>query len=143
MSLFGRPVRKRRKTQEQKQREKGRSSYRKGENFEKKVYPFLTRKGFKVTKSRVRSRKREEFDGLATDKSGRTYGVEVKNTKQKVGATVVRNLRKKVDGNRLLRGGIVVSRSGFTDSALEEAKSSHIKTIKYKQRRVKKRGLFW
>ena len=127
----------RRKSRKQKLREKGRRSYRKGEQFEKKAYPFLSKKGFKVTKSRVRSKKREEFDGLATDKHGRTYGVEVKSTKQKVSAKVIRGLKKKIDRNRLLRGGIVVSKKGFTKDAEKEAKRSGIKTFKYKQRRKK------
>lgn len=121
----------RRKTKKQRKREKGRRSYRKGEQFEKKAYPFLARKGYKVTKSRVRSKKREEFDGLATDKHGRTYGVEVKATKQKVSAKVVRGLKKKVDKSRLLRGGIIVSKSGFTKDAEREAKRGGIKLLKY------------
>jgi len=121
----------RRKTKKQRKREKGRRSYRKGERFEKKAYPFLARKGYKVTKSRVRSKKREEFDGLATDKHGRTYGVEVKATKQKVSAKVVRGLKKKVDKSRLLRGGIIVSKSGFTKDAEREAKRGGIKLLKY------------
>jgi len=132
-----------RKTKRQKKREKGRRSYRKGQEFEKKAYPFLARKGFKVTKSRVRSKKREEFDGLATDKHGRTHGVEVKATKQKVSAKVVRGLKKKVDKSRLLRGGIIVSKSGFTKEAEKEAKHSGIKLMKYKQKRKKKSGWFF
>jgi len=132
-----------RKTKKQKKREKGRRSYRKGQQFEKKAYPFLARKGFKVTKSRVRSKKREEFDGLATDKHGRTHGVEVKATKQKVSAKVVRGLKKKVDKSRLLRGGIIVSKSGFTKEAEKEAKRSSIKLLKYKQKRKKKSGWFF
>ena len=132
-----------RKTKKQKTREKGRRSYRKGQQFEKRAYPFLARKGFKVTKSRVRSKKREEFDGLATDKHGRTYGVEVKATKQKVSAKVVRGLKKKVDKSRLLRGGIIVSKSGFTKEAEKEAKRSDIKLMKYKQKRKKKSDWFF
>lgn len=132
-----------RKTKKQKKREKGRRSYRKGQQFEKKAYPFLARKGFKVTKSRVRSKKREEFDGLATDKHGRTHGVEVKATKQKVSAKVVRGLKKKVDKSRLLRGGIIVSKSGFTKEAEKEAKRSGIKLMKYKQKRKKKSDWFF
>jgi Holliday junction resolvase-like predicted endonuclease len=132
-----------RKTKKQKKREKGRRSYRKGQQFEKRAYPFLARKGFKVTKSRVRSKKREEFDGLATDKHGRTHGVEVKATKQKVSAKVVRGLKKKVDKSRLLRGGIIVSKSGFTKEAEKEAKRSGIKLMKYKQKRKKKSDWFF
>jgi Ribonuclease G/E len=138
LSLF-QPVRKKRKTKAQKQREKGRRSYRKGEQFEKKVYPFLAKKGLKVTKSRVRSRRHEEFDGLATDKHGHTHGVEIKNTKQKVGLTVVRGLKRKINKHKLLHGGIIVSKRGFTESALEEAKREGIKTFKYKQKRKKKK----
>lgn len=103
----------------------------------------MARKGFKVTKSRVRSKKREEFDGLATDKHGRTHGVEVKATKQKVSAKVVRGLKKKVDKSRLLRGGIIVSKSGFTKEAEKEAKRSDIKLMKYKQKRKKKSDWFF
>ena len=138
MSLFASPRRKKRKTKEQKKRATGRKSYRKGEEFEKKAYPFLRGKGFKVTKSRVRSRTRSEFDGLATDKHGRTYGVEVKKTKQKVTSTTIKNLKEKVERHKLLRGGIVVSQSGFTKPALEEGKRSGIKTLKYKRKRKKK-----
>lgn len=138
--FFSKP--RRRKSRKQKLKEKGRRSYRKGEQFEKKAYQFLARQGYKVTKSRVRSKKREEFDGLATDKHGRTYGVEVKATKQKVGVNVIRGLKKKVDRNRLLRGGIVVSKKGFTKDAEKEAKPSQIKIFKYKQKRRKSDWLF-
>ena len=133
----------RRKSKKQKLREKGRRAYRKGEHFEKKAYPFLARKGFKVTKSRVRSKRREEFDGLATDKHGHTHGVEVKATKQKVSIAVVRRLKKKVTRNKLLHGGIIVSQKGFTKSAEQEAKKSSIKTFKYKQKRRKSEGWGW
>jgi predicted RecB family endonuclease len=133
----------RRKSKKQKLREKGRRSYRKGEHFEKKAYPFLARQGFKVTKSRVRSKRREEFDGLATDKHGHTHGVEVKATKQKVSVAVVRKLKKKVARNKLLHGGIIISRSGFTKSAEKEAKKHDIKTLKYKQKRKKSNDWSW
>jgi HJR/Mrr/RecB family endonuclease len=126
-----------RKSKKQKLMEKGRRAYRKGENFEKKAYPFLARKGFKVTKSRVRSKRREEFNGLATDKHGHTHGVEVKATKQKVSVAVVRKLKKKLARNKLLHGGIIVSQKGFTKSAEREAQKSGIKTFKYKQKRRK------
>ena len=128
----------RRKSKKQKLREKGRRSYRKGERFEKKAYPLLARKGFKVTKSRVRSKKREEFDGLATDKHGHTHAVEVKSTKQKVSVAVVKKLKKKVSHHKLLHGGIIVSKSGFTKSAEQEAKKNGIKTIRFKRKRKKK-----
>jgi Ribonuclease G/E len=103
----------------------------------------LARQGFKVTKSRVRSKRREEFDGLATDKHGHTHGVEVKATKQKVTVAVVRKLKKKVAKNKLLHGGIIVSRSGFTKSAEKEAKKHGIKTLKYKQKRKKSNDWSW
>lgn len=138
------PQKRKRKTRKQKKlREKGRRSYRKGEKFEKKAYPFLRTKGFKVTKSRVRSKSRAEFDGLATDKHGRTYGVEVKSTKTKVTSSTIKRLKKKVDKHKLLRGGIVVSKKGFTTPALQEAKRSGIKTFKYKQKRKKETGWFF
>jgi predicted RecB family endonuclease len=133
----------RRKSKKQKKREKGRRAYRKGEHFEKKAYPFLARQGFKVTKSRVRSKRREEFDGLATDKRGHTHAVEVKATKQKVNVNVVRKLKKKVSHHKLLHGGIIVSRSGFTEPAEQEAKKSGIKTFKYKQKRRKSDDWTW
>jgi hypothetical protein len=85
----------------------------------------------------------EEFDMLATDKSGRTFGVEAKGTKQKVTSNVVKGLKRKIDGNRLLRGGIIVSKKGYTEPALKEAKRSGIKTLKYKQKRKKKTGWFF
>jgi len=72
-----------------------------------------------VTKSRVRSKRREEFDGLATDKRGHTFGVEVKATKQKVAPAVVRKLKKKVDKNKLLHGGIIVSKGARVDIELD------------------------
>jgi hypothetical protein len=137
-SVFSTP-RKRRKTRAQKQKGKGRRSYKKGLDFEKKAYPLLARKGYKVTKARVRSKKREEFDGVATDRRGHMHAVECKNTKQKVNVAVVKNLKKKVSGNRLLHGGIIVSKKGFTKEAEQEAKKDGIKTIKYKQKRKKKR----
>jgi hydrogenase maturation factor len=127
----------------QKLREKGRRAYRKGEHFERKAYPFWARQGFKVTKSRVRSKRREEFDGLATDKHGHTHAVEVKATKQKVNVAVVRKLRRKVGHHKLLHGGIIVSKSGFTKSAEQEAKKHGIKTLKYKQKRKKSDSWFF
>ena len=128
------------KSKKQKLKEKGRRSYRKGEHFEKKAYPFLARKGFKVTTSRGRSNRRAEFDGRATDKHGHTHGVEVKATKQKVSVAVVRKLKRKVARNKLLHGGIIVSKKGFTKTAEQEAKKSGIKTFKYKQKRKKSSG---
>jgi predicted RecB family endonuclease len=130
--LWGEP---RRKTKKQRLKEKGRKSYREGLRFEKKAYPFLAKQGYKVTRSRVRSRKREEFDGLATDKHGHTHAVEVKATKQKVNVAVARKLKKKVGHHKLLHGGIIVSKSGFTESAEQEAKKSGIQTLKYKKKR--------
>jgi len=121
-------------------KEKGRRSYRKGQAFEKKVYPFLARKGYKVTKSRVRSKRREEFDGLVTDKHRHTHGVEIKNTKLKVSAKVVKGLKKKVDRNRLLHSGVIVSKTGFTKDAENEAKRSGIKLFKFKQKKKKNDG---
>ena len=70
------------------------------------------------------------------------HAVECKNTKQKVNAAVVKKLKKKVSGNRLLHGGIIVSKKGFTKEAKQEAKKDGIKTIKYKQKRKKKAGFF-
>jgi hydrogenase maturation factor len=103
----------------------------------------LARQGFKVTKSRVRSKRREEFDGLATDRHGHTHAVEVKATKQKVNVAVVRRLKRKVGHHKLLHGGIIVSKSGFTKSAEQEAKKQGIKTLKYKQKRRKTSGWFF
>lgn len=103
----------------------------------------MARQGFKVTKSRVRSKRREEFDGLATDKHGHTHAVEVKATKQKVNVAVVRKLRRKVSHHKLLHGGIIVSKSGFTKSAEQEAKKHWIKTLKYKQKRKKSDSWFF
>jgi hydrogenase maturation factor len=103
----------------------------------------LARQGFKVTKSRVRSKRREEFDGLATDKHGHTHAVEVKATKQKVNVAVVRKLRRKVSHHKLLHGGIIVSKSGFTKSAEQETKKHGIKTLKYKQKRKKSDSWFF
>jgi hypothetical protein len=131
------------KTRAQKKKEKGRRSYKKGLDFEKKAYPLLRRKGYKVTKTRVRSKKREEFDGLATDKLGHMHAVECKNTKQKVNVAVVKKLKRKVSGNRLLHGAIIISKKGFTKEAEQEAKKDGIKTIKYKQKRKKKTGFLF
>jgi len=103
----------------------------------------LARQGFKVTKSRVRSKRREEFDGLATDKHGHTHAVEAKATKQKVNVAVVRELRRKLSHHKLLRGGIVVSKSDFTESAEQEAKKRGTKTLKYKQKSKKSDSWFF
>lgn len=135
----------RRKTKAQKRREKGRRSYRKGKQFEKKGYSFLGRtlKGYKITKTPVRSKRRDEFDALAIDKHGHAYAIEIKNTKQKVGVAVVRKLKKKVTKHKgFLHGGIIVSKSGFTKSSETEAKRQGIKTLKYKQKR-KTSDWFW
>jgi len=49
-------------------------------------------------------------------------------------------LKKKISKHKLLHGGIIVSRYGFKESALEEAKRAGIKTYKYKPKRKKKKG---
>lgn len=67
----------------------------------------------------------------------------MKATKQKVSVAVVRKLKKKVDRNKLLHGGIIVSKSGFTKSAEQEAKKHGIKTLKYKQKRRKNDEWGW
>lgn len=127
-----------RKSRKQKAREKGRRSYRKGIAGEKKADPLLARKGFQVHKTRVHSKKRAEFDRLATDKHGRTYGVEVKYTKNKVTSPTIRKLKRKVDKSGLLHGGIVVAKE-YTASALGEAKHLHIKTYKFARKKRKRR----
>lgn len=120
-------------------KEKGRRSYRKGEQFEKRAYTFLRSKGFKVHKERIRF-KAGEIDGYAS-KAGRHYAVEAKHTKQKVNAKVVRKLKKKIDRSAgFVKGGVIVSKSGFTKDAEQEAKKHGIKTLKYKQKRKKSSG---
>ena len=131
-------IKRKRKTKQRKEREKGKRCYQKGLDGEKRADPFLRRKGFQVHKTRTHSRRREEFDRLATDRHGRTFGVEVKNTKQKVTSPVVRKLKRKVDKSGLLHGGIIVSKKGFTDPAEEEAKRLGIKTYVLKRKRKKK-----
>ncbi len=126
----------RRKSKRQKQKERGRRIYRKGKEFEKKAYKFLRGKGFKVHKERIRF-KAGEIDGYAS-KGGRHYAVEAKNTKQKVNVKVVRKLKKKIDRSAgFVKGGVIVSKSGFTKDAEREAKKHDIKTLKYKQKRSK------
>jgi hypothetical protein len=71
---------------------------------------------------RTHSKRRDAFDRLVTDKHWRTYGVEVKYTKQKVTSPVVRKLKRKVDSSGLLHGAIIVSKKGLTGPAEEEAK---------------------
>jgi len=120
-------------------KEKGRRSYRKGEQFEKRAYTFLRSKGFKVHKERIQF-KAGEIDGYAS-KAGRHYAVEAKHTKQKVNAKVVRKLKKKIDRSAgFVKGGVIVSKSGFTKDAEQEAKKHGIKTLKYKQKRKKSSG---
>ena len=127
-----------RKTKEQKAKAKGRRSYKRGLLGEKKADPLLRRKGFHVHKTRTHSRERAEFDRLATDKHGRTYGVEVKYTQQKVTSPVVRKLKKKVDKSGLLHGGIIVSKKGLTSNAEAEAQRLGIKSYTIKPKRKKK-----
>jgi HJR/Mrr/RecB family endonuclease len=138
---FFKPRRKR-KTKEQKARAKGRRSYKKGLDGEAKADPLLRQKGYRVHKTRTHSRSRAEFDRLATDKHGRTYGVEVKYTKQKVTTPVVRKLKKKVGKSGLLHGGIIVSRKGLTSAAEKEAKRLDVKSYTLKRKRKKKTGFF-
>jgi len=52
-------------------------------------------------------------------------------------------LKRKVSHHKLLHGGIIVSKSGFTKSAEQEAKKQGIKTLKYKQKRKKNNGWFF
>lgn len=134
-----RPKRKR-KTKEQKARAKGKQSYKKGLIGEEKADPLLRRKGFRVHKTRTHSRGREEFDRLATDRHGRTYGVEVKYTQQKVTSPVVRKLKRKVDKSGLLHGGIIVSKKGLTSTAEKEAQRLKIKSYTLKRKRKRKTG---
>jgi predicted RecB family endonuclease len=125
-----------RKSRKQKMKEKGRRSYRKGKQFEKKAYKFLGSKGFKVHKERIRF-KGGEIDGFAS-KGGRHYAVEAKNTRQKVSVKAVRKLRKKIDRSAgFAKGGVIVSKKGFTKEAEKEAKKLHIHALKYKQKRRK------
>jgi HJR/Mrr/RecB family endonuclease len=114
-------------------RRKGKTSYRKGKEFEKKAYSFLSTKGYHPHRSRIRF-KGGELDGIA-EKNGRHYAVEAKNTRQKTSVAVVRRLKKKVAKSAgIVKGGIIVSRSGFTKEALAE-KSKNMVLLKYKQKR--------
>lgn len=129
---FSRIARKRKKAKEHKIRKrKGKASYRKGKEFEKKAYSFLSAKGFRVFRERLRF-KGGEFDGFAS-KNGRKYAVEAKNTKQKVSANVVKRLKKKIAKSAgVVKGGIIVSRSGFTEEAWAEERKDML-LFKYKQ----------
>jgi predicted RecB family endonuclease len=132
----------RRKSKKQKQKEKGRRSYRAGKEFEKKAYSFLRGKGFKVHKERIRF-KGGEIDGYAS-KSGRHYAVEAKHTKQKVNVCVVRKLKKKIDKSAgFAKRGVIVSKSGFTNDAEREAKKSGIETHKYRRKRTSSDEWTW
>lgn len=92
-------------------------------------------------KERIRF-KAGEIDGYAS-KSGRHYAVEAKNTKQKVNVNVVRKLKKKIDRSAgFVKGGVIVSKKGFTKDAEREAKKHRIKTFKYKQKRKKSDSWF-
>jgi predicted RecB family endonuclease len=133
-------LKRKRSTKEQKARAKGKRSYKRGLIGEKKADPLLKRKGYHVHKMRTHSKERAEFDRLATDKHGRTYGVEVKYTQQKVTSPVVRKLKKKVDKSGLLHGGIIVSKKGLTSKAEEEAQRLGIKSITLKRKKKKKTG---
>jgi predicted RecB family endonuclease len=133
-------LKKKRRTKEQKAKAKGKRSYKRGLIGEKKADPLLRRKGFHVHKMRTHSKERAEFDRLATDKHGRTYGVEVKYTQQKVTSPVVRKLKKKVDKSGLLHGGIIVSKKGLTSNAEGEAQRLGIKTYTLKRKKKKKAG---
>jgi HJR/Mrr/RecB family endonuclease len=132
-----------RKSRRQKLREKGRRSYHKGKQFEKKAYTFLRGKGFSVHKERIRFRE-GEIDGYAS-KGGRHYAIEAKHTKQKVGAKVVRGLKRKIDRSAgFVKGGVIVSGSGFTKDAEHEAKKRGIATLRYKpKRRKREEGWGW
>jgi HJR/Mrr/RecB family endonuclease len=77
-----------------------------------------------------------EVDGFAS-KDGRNYAIEAKNTKQKIGVEVIKNLEKKIaKTRRTMKGAIIVSRSGFTEEALKE-ETKDILLFKYKPRKRK------
>lgn len=128
--------RKRRKSK----RTLGRKSYRKGHKFEKKTDSFLAKLGYKVLRSTVHSKKRAEFDRVVADKHGRLFAVEIKATKQKVGAPVVKKFKKKVDKHKIFHGGIMVSEKGYAKTGEKEAKRQGVKALKYRKPRRKSSG---
>lgn len=80
-----------------------------------------------------------EIDLVVQHKSKKHFiAVEVKNQKNPVGPTVIKKLKMIVDKFGLIKEGIVVSKSGFTDEAKEQAKKSKIKIYKYAPRKKKK-----
>jgi hypothetical protein len=61
-----------------------------------------------------------------------------------VSAEAVRKLRKKIDRSAgFAKGGVIVSKTGFTRDAEREGKKLHIHTLKYKQRKRKSESWFF
>ena len=86
---------------------------------------------------------KEEFDRIVADEHGRLYAVEVKATKQKVGAKEVDKFQKKINKHKgLLHGGFFVSKSGFTKEA-ESKKHKGIKKLTPPKKRRRRSDSGW
>ena len=140
MSFWDKPRRKRIT-----KRQRGRTAYRKGKVGETKAEGFLTRRGFKPITDRFRT-KGGELDKIMRDPHNRKVAVEVKNLRSPVQAAVIRKFANKVGYERkhgTVSGGVVVSKSGYSDGAAKVARENRIKLMKYTPPRKKRqRGLF-
>ncbi len=140
MSFWDKPRRKRITKQQ-----RGRTAYRKGKVGETKAERFLTRRGFTPITDRFRT-KGGEIDRIMRDRHNRKVAVEVKNLSSPVQASTVRKFAGKVGFERkhgTVSGGVIVSKSGYSDGAAKVARENRIKLMKYTPPKKKpRRGLF-
>jgi HJR/Mrr/RecB family endonuclease len=80
------------------------------------------------------------------DTHNRKVGVEVKNQKSPVQASAVRKFARKIgfeSKHGTVSGGVIVSKSGYSNEARKVARENRIKLIKYAPPKKKRRsGLF-
>jgi len=140
LSFWDKPRRKRITKQQ-----KGRTAYRKGKVGETKAERFLTRRGFTPLTDRFRT-KVGEIDRIMRDPHNRKVAVEVKNLRSPVQAATIRKFASKVGLERkhgTVSGGVIVSKSGYSDGATKLARENRLKLMKYAPPKKKpRRGLF-
>jgi RecB family endonuclease NucS len=120
---------------------RGRAAYRKGRVGETKAQRFLTRRGFKLITDRFRTKK-GELDRIMRDPHNRKVAVEVKNLSSPVQAAAVRKFASKIGFERkhgTVSGGVIVSKSGYSDGAAKVARQNRIKLMKYTPPKKKRR----
>jgi len=83
-----------------------------------------------------------EHDLIVQTRSGKA-SVEVKNIKNPVSASMVEKFARKVNKDKnIVKKGIFVSKSGFTQEARKVARKKHVRLMDYKPPKRKQRSLW-